>query len=143
MAAVDLDGAVGHLEGDAARLLVGEGGLAQGVDAAVEGLGRLPGEQARAVDLDRHVGELEGDGLLAGDRHAEGVALLGVVARDLEGRARDAHRAGGQGDAAAVDDLRTSQPASPSSRAEAGTRTPSSASSAVGRALRPMLRSAR
>jgi hypothetical protein len=108
-----LDGAVAHLQRDARRLPRGQRRFAGGVAFGVEAPRRLPHEQAGGVDLDGHVGELERDRLLGRDRGAEGLALLGVVTRDLERGARDAHRRRRQPDAAAVDDLAVIDPRIP------------------------------
>ncbi|MDT4856415.1 hypothetical protein FQZ97_908040 [compost metagenome] len=57
----------------------------------------------RHGDLGGHVGEAEGHRLVLDDRLAEGLALVGVVARRLEGRAGHAHRLCGDADAAAFE----------------------------------------
>ena len=54
-----------------------------------------PGQQPRRVELGGDVGERERDALLVEDRLAERLALGRVVARELERRARDAERLGG------------------------------------------------
>ena len=102
-AAEDLDGAVGHAEADSHHLVLSESRQTTGGLAAIEGGGGLPDQQARTVDLDRHVREHERDGLTGGDRLPEGLALFGVVPRDLEGGARRAEGGGGDGDPATVD----------------------------------------
>ncbi|MCY1293626.1 hypothetical protein D9M70_428910 [compost metagenome] len=57
----------------------------------------LPGDG----DLRGHVGQAEGHGLVLDDRLAEGLALVGVVARRLEGRTRHADGLRGDADAPA------------------------------------------
>src|SRR6266545_4107762 len=51
---------------------------------------RLPAKQPRSFDLRRHVGDQEVDALVHRDGHAELHALLRVLGRVLERRARDA-----------------------------------------------------
>src|SRR5438093_1281856 len=60
-------------------------------------------ERAGGLDLGLHVSELVADRLKAGDRTAEGGALLGVARRDVERRLRDAHGLRGDPDAPAVE----------------------------------------
>jgi hypothetical protein len=60
-------------------------------------------EQARGVDLRGHVGEHELDGLEVGDRLAERLALLRVIARRFVRAAGDADGQRADGDAAAVE----------------------------------------
>src|SRR3989442_2051211 len=54
-------------------------------------------EKPGRVDVGLHVRELEGDALVLDDRPVELPALLGVVERELVGRARDAHSLGADG----------------------------------------------
>src|SRR5215217_413645 len=67
--------------------------------AAIELLGGIPEEQTGSLDADRHIGQLQLYGLMLGDGLSEGLALLGVGDRVLEGGASDAQSAGSDVDA--------------------------------------------
>ena len=60
----------------------------------VIGAGGLLDQQPGRLDAGRHVGELDLDRLVAGDRLAEGLALLGVAERVFERGAGNADAAG-------------------------------------------------
>src|SRR5207253_7448132 len=92
VAAEDLHGVVGDVQGRLAGVLLHEDGLARRRTAGIELPGGLPGEEPHRVDLDRHVGELEGDRLLLRDGDAEGAPLLGVVTGVVEGGSGDPDR---------------------------------------------------
>jgi hypothetical protein len=51
--------------------------------AAVEGLRRVEGQQARGAGARRHLADLQRDRLVLDDRLAEGLAELRVVGREL------------------------------------------------------------
>jgi hypothetical protein len=57
------------------------------------------GEQAGGLQAGGHVGQLELDGLVLGDRLAEGDPLLGVGQGGVEGGPGHPHRPGGDVDA--------------------------------------------
>src|SRR5215210_2960515 len=64
---------------------LGHPGLEVGALAGVLQTRRLQRQQAGGLDLGAHVGELELDRLVLGDLAAEGLALLRVAQRELEG----------------------------------------------------------
>src|ERR1035441_276609 len=91
-----LDGVGGDAHRHVPRVQLGHRPLGAGKrDALSDHPARPPDQEPSRVDLGRHVGELEGDGLVPGDGLAEGVALEGVVARELERRPGDAEGPGG------------------------------------------------
>src|SRR5262245_27722320 len=105
VAAEDLDGVGRGVHGG-----VGAVGLGVARDdaldvAGVDGAGGLVAEQAGRLVRDRHLGEHELDRLVLRDRHAEGLALEGVVAALLEGTADEAGGAGGDPRPRAVEGL--------------------------------------
>src|SRR4051794_37149137 len=103
VAAEDLDGLAGLPAGDGGGEELGLRAL-DGVRAA--GLLQPRGavrQRARRLDLGLHVGELVRDRLETRDRAAEGVALRGVRAREVERGLGDADRLRGDADPAAVE----------------------------------------
>src|SRR5581483_2282093 len=91
VAAENLDGLFGDADRRLAGLELAHGslGLRERL-AAARHPGRTVDEQPRRVDLDGHVREHEADTLVADDGLPEGLALLGVLRRELERRPRDA-----------------------------------------------------
>src|SRR5438094_8316780 len=95
VAAEDLHGVVGDVQGRLTGVLLNEDSLARRRTAGIELPGGLPGEEPHRVDLELHVGELEGDRLLLRDGDAEGAPLVCVVTPGGEGGPgdRDGERA--------------------------------------------------
>src|SRR5262249_109178 len=143
VASQHLERVVGDLEHLVGGVLSREDGLARGRQPLVQPPGGFPREQANGVDLDRHVGEHERDRLLLRDRHAERLALLGVLARVVERGPRHAHGRPGASDTPGGEQRLGwgsgcgSGAAAPRG-AGAGTRTPSSVTGKVSRAFSPM-----
>lgn len=72
----------------------------------------------RGFDFGRHLGQLERDGLVLGDRLAEGLALLCVAHRELESAKTDAARARRHVDPADLDAVHHLEKALPRRPAE-------------------------
>ena len=129
MAAEHLHGAVGDLERDAAHLVARRAWPRAARPRRWSSFQAASQTRRRAASISIAMSaSLNAIACLRRDRRAEGLALLGVVARELEGaRAPRRRRAPRARRARARTSARRSAPASPPSRAAAGTRTPSSA----------------
>src|SRR5436190_15000755 len=100
IAAVDAEALLDALLAGLGGQELGHPGLEVGALAGVLHPRRLAGDEPGGLDLGRHVGELELDRLVLGDRLAEGLALLAVAQRQLQGTLGDADAAGGDVDPA-------------------------------------------
>src|SRR5207244_2999668 len=100
--AVDLDRPIRDALRHLRPVQLRHGNLERVVQAEVPQLGRAEGEEPRRVNLQRGLRDHFADELEIADRPSEGLALLDVLHRGLEGSPGDADRARGDADPPAV-----------------------------------------